>query len=194
MRRLAGADDWFHTEYTSGRWEPDTHDILKQHLPPGSLFIDVGAWIGPVTRWALDMHANVHAYEPDPIAYAALRINCPGAVTMPNAVSTHRYVYMHDVKGDSNTRTDQTPSDRAVRAITPTETLRGVTPALIKIDVEGAETDILPAYLHVAQCPIWVAWHEDYWPAGTTWDFTGWAVDGHVGGWGHSLLTRHADV
>lgn len=189
MTELVGAYPGFNDDYLAGRWEPATKQILETYLRPGSLFIDIGAWIGPVTRWALDLGATVHTYEPDPIAYQHLTENCPTASNSRYAVSNESYVQLDQPNGDSNTRIVAEGTAIAY-TIPPRIILDRGTPALIKIDVEGYETEILPDILRYATCPIWVAWHEDYWPPHTGWNFTGWQVDGPVTGWGHSLLTR----
>jgi FkbM family methyltransferase len=45
-------------------------------LPRGSLFIDVGAFIGDITRIALDKGMNAIAFEPQKDAYICLEHNC----------------------------------------------------------------------------------------------------------------------
>ncbi len=50
-------------------FEPDLFDALDEHIHPGSVFIDIGAWIGFVSIYAAQLGATVHSYEPDPAAY-----------------------------------------------------------------------------------------------------------------------------
>lgn len=194
-QRLAGSDDWFHDVYTDGTWEPDTKQVLTDHLTPDSLFIDVGAWIGPVTLWALDLEARVHAYEPDPLAYTALLRNVGNrrCFAMNRAVSHQSEVRLAapegNTLGDSNTRIS--PTGIAVATITPERVLHDTEPALIKIDVEGYETEILQDFLDMASCPIWISWHMPLWPADFPgWNMNGWVIHGFPTAWGSNLLTR----
>lgn len=193
--QLAGADKWFAKQWADETWEPDTHDILRTYLSPGDLFIDIGAWIGPVTRWALDLGATVHAYEPDPIAYQALLRNINGGTcfAMNRAVSRQPEVHLAapegNTLGDSNTRIATTGI--AVPTITPERVLHDTEPALIKIDVEGYETEILQDFLDLATCPIWISWHMPLWPVDFPgWNMNGWVIHGFPTAWGSNLLTR----
>src|SRR5437660_507696 len=55
----------------AGKWEPETLGVLGS-VKPGEVVIDVGAYRGVFTAIAACMGARVHAYEPDPVARAAL--------------------------------------------------------------------------------------------------------------------------
>jgi|KBSSwiStaDraftv2_1062776.scaffolds.fasta_scaffold161008_2 FkbM family methyltransferase len=65
----------FWRDVAGGRWEAGTFAFLKEHLRPASAFLDVGAWIGPVTLCAARRCARVYAFEPDPLAYRFLLWN-----------------------------------------------------------------------------------------------------------------------
>lgn len=56
-------------------WEPETLEWLKNNITKGTVFMDVGAWVGPTTIWANFCGARVVALEPDPIAYERLLFN-----------------------------------------------------------------------------------------------------------------------
>lgn len=58
-----------------GRWEPATFEVFARHISPGSAYADIGAWIGPTALYAAHIAGEVHAFEPDPAAYAALAAN-----------------------------------------------------------------------------------------------------------------------
>lgn len=58
----------------AGRWEPATLDLITR-LADGSVYIDIGAWIGPTVLAAARTASAVVAYEPDPVAAAELRRN-----------------------------------------------------------------------------------------------------------------------
>lgn len=191
---LIGAPDAFNAEYRNGTWEADTHSILGRFLTPNSIFVDIGAWVGPVTRWALDLGAGVYAFDPDPIAYRALIKNCPEAVNMQSAVTPHgepAYIW-HPIEGqfgDSMTRI--TPQGLRVNTVSA-QYVANLTPALIKIDIEGYECELLPVLLPLVTCPVWVSWHQDWWPdPQMSSDYLdGWGVSGSAGGFGKALLTR----
>jgi FkbM family methyltransferase len=58
----------------AGRWEPATLAAIA-HLVAGSVYIDIGAWIGPTVIAAARRADLVVAFEPDPVAAAELREN-----------------------------------------------------------------------------------------------------------------------
>lgn len=185
----------FWPAYDRGEWEPNTKEILERFLTPGSLFVDIGAWIGPVSRWAVDLGAQVIAYEPDHIAYPQLQANVPEAVTMRVAIGAQTRMGKLDnprFYGDSQSRL----SDEAgypIQIMSVDHMLghvqkRGI-PALIKLDIEGGEIDVLPelgpwcAEHHV---PLFVSWHEDHWTRNVSLEerqewLAGFSV--HEGGW-----------
>lgn len=165
----AGAPyDWptFWDDYDTGAWEPETKAVLERFLSPDSLFVDIGAWAGPVTLWAVDLGARVVAYEPDPVAYEALLTNTKGLpVRAYRAAVTDQvgWAYLTNPHmGDSQSRLAEdgiivaTLTPRVVRAQCQQ------TPALVKIDVEGSELEILPDIL-AWRVPTYISWHQDWW-------------------------------
>lgn len=142
--------DWdaFWRNYTAGLWEPETRDLLHELLKPGDLFVDIGAWIGPVTLWALECGAKVIAIEPDPVAFDALTADrlcdveyhqC--AITLEDGPV--RLAPRRGQLGNSMTRiTDDGPVHVLGARL---ETILGDrVPRLVKMDVEGYETTLLP--------------------------------------------------
>lgn len=59
----------------AGRWEDDTLAFIDQHVSPSTLFLDIGAWIGPISLYAAAAGGRVLALEPDPVAHKALMRN-----------------------------------------------------------------------------------------------------------------------
>lgn len=186
----------FWKKWENGEWEPETKWVLAEHLHPGATFIDIGAWIGPVSLWALEMHADVVAYEPDPVAATIYRENVHGARLYEVAVSTDvGWSYLdswghQDTKGRlGNSMSRLAPEGLKVATVDAETVLRQASnPALIKIDVEGGELSILPDFLRLARCPILVAWHQPWWPHGPNFDLSSWEFRGPIGGFGQSLL------
>jgi FkbM family methyltransferase len=154
----------FWDQYRSGAWEPDTLQFLRDCLKPGDLFVDVGAWIGPVSIWAHMLGAYTLAFEPDPIAYEELERRVPGAWYGAIATRSGARVLLPNPKpggefGDSMSRLANGRHGEAVGGLhgaarasggvyTQAWTLQGIlqyrpAPALVKIDVEGYETILM---------------------------------------------------
>ena len=137
--------------FASGLWEPETKEFMHSILQPGDLFVDVGAWIGPTVRWALEVGASVIAIEPDPVALPELR-RIPGIEVWPGAVGTELGVgYLATnpkeggALGDSMSRLG---SEGYQVAIWPLDyVLHRRRPRLVKIDVEGYEIDLCPVLM-----------------------------------------------
>ena len=67
-----------HTLYYTGTYEKGTLHILKKHLRPGDIFVDVGANIGLMSIYASRLVGNtgsVFAFEPNPETLGLLRMN-----------------------------------------------------------------------------------------------------------------------
>lgn len=166
-----GPPTWvtFWTRYDRGLWEPETRAVLERFLHPGTTFVDIGAWIGPVTLWACELGAEVIAVEPDPVAHAALVHNTrhhPVRV-VPHAIAAQAGVrYLAPAAPDGTETYGDSVSRLAdagieVSSITPATLLAGVDPTFVKIDIEGGEGEVLPLLLPLLHCPILVSWHED---------------------------------
>jgi len=157
----------FWMRYRAGDWEPGTKALIDELLRPGGLFVDIGAWIGPVSLWALERGANVVAVEPDPVALTELRRRVPasveiweGAVAVASG-STSLTTSNGRPFGKSMSRL-ASQGGIEVRAWTLAEILGDRIPALVKIDIEGYEIDLLPTiapYLAEAKVPMQVALH-----------------------------------
>lgn len=143
--------------YHSGSWEPGTKAFLKEHLSPGDLFVDIGAWIGPTVLWALEFGASVIAIEPDPIALEGLYERVPPTVEVwPGAVAvtSGTVILGRNPKeggafGDSMSRIldPHKSGGMPVRSWTLQEVLGDRIPALVKMDVEGYEMELCPVIM-----------------------------------------------
>ncbi len=155
--------------WRSGGWEPDTKALLARTLEPGDLFLDIGAWIGPVTLWALECGANVIAIEPDPVALPELsRQVAPYADRVEiwaGALALERGCLQLAPKtgyGDSMSRVAE--SGVEVQCWTLPEILGDRRPKLAVMDIEGYEMTLLPEvapYLASLGCALQVALHTD---------------------------------
>lgn len=172
-------DFWGH--WADGRWEPETHAIINRFMSDGGTFIDVGAWVGPTTLWALEAGADrVVAFEPDPTAFEMLLDNvqdAPGVRCVQRAVSDRNGTTMINTAGDSMSRNDNlTEPHVPVPCCTlgsfliadGPDALREI--KLIKMDVEGAERVILvqaERFLRELGAPLllslhhWAPWDRD---------------------------------
>ena len=126
-------------------------------MEPGRTFVDVGAWIGPLSLIAAKCGARVVAFEPDPVALHSLRLNLDlnpdvkGRVTVvPKALSTE-----HGQTSLSSTRLGnsmasivhkgaETTSVDTIDARYWSKTLEFVSADMLKIDIEGGEFSVLP--------------------------------------------------
>lgn len=61
--------------YESGQWNVVETDVLDNLHLHGGWFVDVGAWIGPMTLYAAALGSKVLAIEPDPVARLNLIAN-----------------------------------------------------------------------------------------------------------------------
>jgi FkbM family methyltransferase len=180
-------------------WEDDTLDVVERFCRPDATFVDLGAWIGPISMWAARL-GPVLAVEPDPVACRYLKRNrdtngyrfqiVRGAVAW--ATGPLEIAPSADGWGSSMTRVG--PGPKAWGWTLPDLLARTQTGrvSLVKMDIEGFEVDVLPhvgPYLAKRGVPLFVAIHEPYWnrpldPAA----LTGFEhVEGKLEGFGHVL-------
>jgi FkbM family methyltransferase len=148
-------DDFWET--CENGWEQATFEVLVSRLTPTSTFIDVGAWIGPMTLVAAACGASVVAYEPDPAAADELAANValnPGFDVTVERVALWTSTGIRQLRGGPvglgesmssfsgrsgrvGSTTVATIDGREAAASWPCD-------AVVKIDVEGAEYRLLP--------------------------------------------------
>ena len=181
-RHLLRADDdqpTFWARVESGRWEPGTLAILDERLRPGTILLDLGAWVGPISLYAAACGARVVAVEADPTALAQLRRNLAanprlaGRVTVLGRAAAPEpgpvRLGARRKPGDSMSSTllASASSSWSAEAVTPHE-LAGMVgrdgALVIKIDIEGGEYALLPSMgplLERSRCAAIVAFHPE---------------------------------
>ncbi len=164
----------------SGRWEPDTFKILSALLDKDSVYVDIGAWIGPTVLYAARLCKHVYCFEPDPNAYRFLcwnvALNELHNVTTISAalgdkLAVTRMTSFGDSLGDSMTSLiNRNPQGKTVEVLKfPWQTFLEASglerPDLLKIDIEGGEFILLPAirdYLAMHKPTLYLSTHAGY--------------------------------
>ena len=150
----------FWGQVSAATWEPATFDAIGRHLTPETTFLDFGAWIGPVTLYAAAKAKRVLSFEPDHEALRQLRDNISLNPALQGKIEVlEKAVWpvagklrmgARTAPGDSMSSMMHTNAEVSweVEAITPASVEALVDPnepLFIKIDVEGAEYEIVPA-------------------------------------------------
>lgn len=154
--------DWFWDEVARGGWEQDTFKILQENVGEETLYIDIGAWIGPTVLCGGRLARRIVAVEPDPIAMSALLRNLDLNPEIKSKVSLHNHALAAEngvvelwsgMFGDSMTTCipGRGVSKMTFLAMGADEfldrALGDEQHVLIKIDVESAEFELVPALL-----------------------------------------------
>jgi FkbM family methyltransferase len=144
--------------------------------------VDVGAWIGPLTLFAATRCRRVYAIEPDPEAYRTMLANLernrlgnvvPFQVSLGARTGTRRMAVVEGKLGNSLTRLssgDAATEEIEVSGMSWTDWMKLANPdppALIKIDIEGGEFELVPAmkeYLESARPPLLLSLHAPLLP------------------------------
>ncbi len=146
----------------SAGWERDTLAAIAALLPAGGVYLDIGAWIGPTLLFAASRAREAHGFEPDPAAYAKLERNVAHNPELaaririePVAVWTRDAMLSFAVAGPGDSTTSPVLKQGETAAL-EAQALDARGPAIaplfaradfVKIDVEGAEFDLIP---HIA--------------------------------------------
>jgi FkbM family methyltransferase len=165
-----------------GREDSIEFMLLRHWLQPGDVFLDLGANRGAFSFAALrsvGRHGRVVAVDADPFACGKLQAafallgadssRCVHAALMDRAGEVTFHISTDGVRSDiQSLRPDATAQTKGMRAVTvPALTLsglsdaelRGVTPDMVKLDIEGAEQMALsacPAAWLGPNGPMWI--------------------------------------
>jgi FkbM family methyltransferase len=146
----------------AGLHEPFDVMVPIHFLRPGDLFLDIGANIGCFTVLASGVcKAKTFAFEPDPDTACHLRKNID-VNNLSDLVTVYQCALGADTEeiaftvGQDSVNRIATSSDkhtRTVRIEKLDSVVAGYQPAMMKIDVEGAKTDVLSGAKHLLANP-----------------------------------------
>lgn len=176
--------EWFWKQVTDRAWEPDSFDVLRRLLTPDSTFVDVGAWIGPLTLYGAHLARRCHAVEPDPRARTALNTNVALNPDLSDRISVHSVAVAEfegttklgnitsKVGGDSMSSLlfGDAPTSWVVDSVTLEGLINSLSIGklgLVKIDIEGAEVEVLSgswSYIETVKPPLFLSVHGRFWP------------------------------
>jgi FkbM family methyltransferase len=142
---------------SKGCFEPDTFKIVSAAVKPGMVVMDVGAQVGQYTLLAAGLGARVHSFEADPQTFATLKTNVDrNRLTRVQlnhcAVTDHEGTAQFFAGPAHQTGTGglHAPESSTRSYLVPCLSLdeyakgQGIEHVdLIKIDVEGAEMEVL---------------------------------------------------
>jgi FkbM family methyltransferase len=156
--RVADDQPTFWDRVEAGTWEPGTLRVLDDLLGPGSLFVDIGAWVGALTLYAAALGAEIVALEADPRALDQLGRNLAAnpdlaarVTVVPRALTAEGGA----VRMGARRKPGDSMSSVLLAGAGETWTSPGMTPGelasrlpgradLVKIDIEGGEYGVLP--------------------------------------------------
>ena len=166
----------FWSRVSSGRWEPETFNILDRLIRPGSVYCDIGAWIGPTVLHSAARCSKVYCFEPDRTAFMYLlrniRLNklenvLPFNIALAAENGIKRMASPRGKRGDSMTSLLLPNRDSAIEVLCFTwhywyDLVGKPEIDCLKMDVEGGEFTLLPSmkeYLEARQPGVYLSLH-----------------------------------
>lgn len=170
-----------------GRYDSEWN-TLRTFLHADDTFVDIGAWVGSHSLFASTIAKRVIAVEPDPVAYAILKQNVDPSLLHCIAItgSEGTVTLGSGFLGASTTRQNPNagggigawePGHQFEIASTTlrkfVELLKLQDPLFLKIDVEGAEEEIVKDFEFFAEHKptVYLETHSFWWKdEATTWE------------------------
>jgi FkbM family methyltransferase len=167
-------------------WEPETFEVLDNFLTKDTIFIDIGAWVGPISMYASRKSKEVYSVEADSMSIHYLQKNCKNNCEN-NIHFIHKAIYSKSnenvlfgknlfLPGSVlNDSTSQIVSGReggegySISTISFSDLIRSINPkdiSLIKVDIEGGEENILDdlfSFYNNHSVPMYISFHVDWW-------------------------------
>lgn len=153
--------------WADGGWEPELFDLIDELAP--CRFLDVGAWVGPVSLYAAARGCDVTAIEPDPAAAAVLRGNAamshlPVTVIEAALADGPGEALLHASEGFGHSTSTLKAGPGAQVSVATVGWPDGPW-GLVKVDVEGYETELCRLYPdELAAQPLALSLHAPWWP------------------------------
>lgn len=135
--------------YLRGSWEPHIADIILSGMKPNGIFVDIGANIGWHSKIAQNAGYDVIAFEPMPLNYDVLKLNCtkPGSGLYNVGLGDVESTLMMNVHprnfGDSWIDKDGTQPVKVVRLDDFLDGQLAQRVNVVKMDVQGFETKVI---------------------------------------------------
>ncbi|CDI11473.1 FkbM family methyltransferase [Agrobacterium pusense] len=147
-RRLSLYKDGLDSRIRQLLWD---YRIDESILRPGDVIIDVGANNGEFGIWATQRQGLYFGFEPDPVAFSALKRNLPTQKVFDLALSNFegtQSFYLATSEADSSlfrpeNATDQVNVETVKLDSIVSTFVRGTSIRLLKIEAEGMEPEVL---------------------------------------------------
>lgn len=178
-----GQNKHYWTHINSTDWEPHTFAIFDHFVRKNSVVLDIGSWSGVLTLYAAKIAKEVHALDPDPVCFRELETNVGLNPAVANKIKTYQTAISNsketlrlsarEAYGASSSSilsrkrdTENSVEIETISLLDFVETAQISEVDFIKMDVEGAEFQILPTIgkaLEKLQYPtLYVSFHYDF--------------------------------
>lgn len=156
-----------------GTWEPEEGALLRQFFRPGLRFLDVGANVGYFSLLVAQVcpDAVVHAFEPHPLTSQVLALN---AWSSGADITTHALALSDGDRVLALTTAESNLGDTRSRTagsgtmLSPAAPLDEILPDavfdLVKIDVQGFETEVVAGMSGMLSRSPSVVVVAEFWP------------------------------
>jgi FkbM family methyltransferase len=157
-----------------GTWEPEEGKLLGEFFRPGLRFLDVGANVGYFSLLVglRCPQAVIHAFEPHPLTSQVLALNAwsSGADITPHTLALSagdRLLAL--TTSESNLGDTRSRASESATMLSPAAPLDDVLPGavfdLVKIDVQGFETEVIAGMTGMIARSPQVVIVAEFWPS-----------------------------
>lgn len=155
-------------------WENDTFNFIFRYLNKEKTFLDIGAWIGPISLVAAQHSKQCICFEPDEVAYNEFKnniiLNNISNIVLENkAISPHKQISLGATElGTSITRADCVENAKVYDCLSIADVFEKYNLSIhnvsvVKIDVEGHESELLQdKFLWDLNVPMHISLHPGW--------------------------------